>query len=255
MNSDNLQSRKGLLVRVGIDSIYGKWNSPVNVDTGEFVYIPIPENDKFEFKPGLAIKFNYFSDYLNSFSISNNFSNTSKIELPEHLNGKNMHLDPDFSHLTYGDNGKRRGKTLKDVFNRGDFVVFYAGLRPIQKFSCPLYYAIIGFYQIQKVVEAKDVKDEDSYLNAHTRKKNPEPSDVIVFAEPAYSGRLNNAVLIGEYRNGAYRIKSDLLEKWGGISAKNGFIQRSAVPPRFCNPDKFLTWFNKQDIQLIACNN
>lgn len=255
MNSDNLQSRKGLLVRVGIDSIYGRWNAPVNAHTGEFVYIPIPENEKFEFKPDLSIKFNCFSDSLISFSGNNSLDGKSKTVLPDHLIDKHTHLDPDFSYLTYGDNGKRRGKNLKDEFRKGDFIVFYAGLRPIQKFSCPLYYAIIGFYQIQKVCQAKDIKIEESYLNAHTRKINPEPSDVIVFGDPLFSGRLDKAILIGEYRDRGYRIKSDLLELWGGITSKDGFIQRSAVPPRFCNPDKFLAWFNKQDIQLIACNN
>ena len=36
-----------LLVRVGIDSITksGRWNAPVNPDTGKFAYVPIVEDE------------------------------------------------------------------------------------------------------------------------------------------------------------------------------------------------------------------
>jgi hypothetical protein len=43
-----------------------------------------------------------------------------------------MHLDPDFQNLTYGDRGDRRGKEISQL-KEGDFLAFYAGLRPIKK--------------------------------------------------------------------------------------------------------------------------
>jgi hypothetical protein len=36
---------------------------------------------------------------------------------------------------------------------------------------------------------------------------------------------------------------------------KDGFIQRSAVPPSLNNPDRFLRWLQKQRIQLVSRNN
>ena len=35
---------RGFLLRVGIDSDYGGWNGPVDPETGDFVYVPIPED-------------------------------------------------------------------------------------------------------------------------------------------------------------------------------------------------------------------
>jgi len=40
---------KAILVRVGIDCVYGGWNAPMNPETNEFIYVPINENDKFSF--------------------------------------------------------------------------------------------------------------------------------------------------------------------------------------------------------------
>ena len=34
---------RGLLVRVGVDGTYGKWNAPVDPDDWSFVYVPVPE--------------------------------------------------------------------------------------------------------------------------------------------------------------------------------------------------------------------
>jgi hypothetical protein len=60
---------------------------------------------------------------------------------------------------------------------------------------------------------------------------------------------------IGEYRDRAYRVRKDLLAEWGGLSAKDGFIQRSAVPPFFNHPDRFQKWYDAQGPQWIMKNN
>ena len=55
--------------------------------------------------------------------------------------------DPDFAHLTYGDNGVRRGRGLAD-FDGGDVVAFFAGLRPVRAWralSCTHSSACIEF--------------------------------------------------------------------------------------------------------------
>jgi hypothetical protein len=247
--------RKGILIRVGIDSSYGEWNAPVNPDNGDFVFLPIPENKKHEINPGQAFPYNHFISDLKKFSFNNNLSDKNEITLPNHLNGLNTHLDPDFNFLTYGDNGIHRGKELKNQFQTGDFIVFFAGLKPISKFIYPLYYAIIGFYEILKVVEAKDILPVELIINAHTRKINPNPTDVIIIADPQKSGRLEKSILIGDFRDKSYRVTKELLKEWGDISSKNGFIQRSAVPPSFKNPEKFLNWFSKQKVKLIRRNN
>src|SRR3990172_10533824 len=40
------QDMRATLVRIGIDQAYGGWNAPVDPETHEFVYVPIPEGAK-----------------------------------------------------------------------------------------------------------------------------------------------------------------------------------------------------------------
>jgi hypothetical protein len=40
-------------------------------------------------------------------------------------------------------------------------------------------------------------------------------------------------------------------EAWGGLTVKNGYIQRSAVPPEFNKPDEFLSWLQRQNLELL----
>ena len=53
--------------------------------------------------------------------------------LPPHLAAQNMHLDPDFEHLTYGDRGTK-GKQLSTTLQRDDLLVFYSRLRDARAF-------------------------------------------------------------------------------------------------------------------------
>jgi hypothetical protein len=67
-------------------------------------------------------------------------------------------LDPDFMHLTYGDDAARRGLRIARL-GRGPFWFFYAGLRPIigqKKLVC----ALVGLFVIDGVVRAIDVPAE-----------------------------------------------------------------------------------------------
>ena len=41
----------------------------------------------------------------------------------------------------------------------------------------------------------------------------------------------------------------------GGLSVKDGYIQRSAKPPIFLKPERFYRWFKQQNIGLVQRNN
>jgi hypothetical protein len=56
---------------------------------------------------------------------------------------------------------------------------------------------------------------------------------------------------VGEWRNRAYRVRRDLLRTWGDLSCRDGYIQRSAIPPSFKAPERFLSWFGPE---ARACN-
>jgi len=120
-----------------------------------------------------------------------------------------QNLDPDFDRLTYCDNGLRRGKGLCDL-DAGDLVVFFAGLRPIKQSPHRLIYGIIGLYRVAEAVRLRDIPSSRWVENARTRKMRHGPDDIIVRAQSGVSGRLTRAIPIGEYRDGAYRVRCDL---------------------------------------------
>ena len=250
---------KALLVRVGIDLKFGHWNSPVNPDTGEFVYVPIPEEE--EVYPGYEKTYKQFEVPCQNLGVN----------LPKQLfEYKSTHLDPDFSNLTYGDN-RERGKPLKGLAE-GDILAFYAGLKSIkskQYKSGELVYALIGLYVVaEEPIHAEKIPRKDWHKNAHTR-RTFDKTDIVVFATPGLSGRLEQCIPIGEYRGKfddirgeidknstkTYRVTRKLLDEWGGLRVEDGWIQRSANLPRFCNPEKFYEWFKKKNIGLVAKNN
>ena len=60
---------------------------------------------------------------------------------------------------------------------------------------------------------------------------------------------------MGEFRDRAYRVTPDLEAAWGGLSVKNGYVQRSVVPPSFRDASRFYDWFLQQDVSLVKRNN
>ena len=145
----------GLLVRVGVDGTYGEWNAPVDPDDWSFVYVPIPEYADSQHS-GLETTYREFEAAL-----------TGWPEMPERLACMNTHRDPDFQYLTYGDD-IRRGKTIA-AMRPGDFVAFYAGLRPTRPTQDNLVYALIGQMFVKQVLRASDVSRHRLHENAHTR--------------------------------------------------------------------------------------
>lgn len=234
----------GLLVRVGADRSAGGgfWNGPVDRVSGEFVYVAIPENSPVY--PGVEKPYSMLKPALARFGV----------RLPPHLLMRHMHLDPDFEHLTYGDQGER-ARQLRSNLSAGDVIVFYAGLADTRG-AAQLVYALIGLFVIEAFLLAADVSPHDRDINAHSRRVlGPGAKDLIVRGRPALSGRLNRCVPIGEYRDRAYRARQDLLEEWGGLLVKDGYLQRSARLPHLRDPARFLHWLEAQGRSLIQANN
>jgi Nucleotide modification associated domain 3 len=234
----------GLLVRVGADSTPegGAWNGPVDVRTRNFAYVPIPEATPTH--PGLAKPYQDLAPTLAKFGM----------RLPGHLAFRDMHLDPDFKHLTYGDQGER-AKQLQANLQQGDIILFYASLADIGA-ARKLVYALVGLFVVEDFVLAATVPTAERDMNAHTRRiLQPNATDLIIRGQSAASGRLQQCLPFGEYRNRAYRARRDLLATWGGLSVKDGYVQRSARLPRLLDPQAFLLWLNAQRPVLIAANN
>jgi hypothetical protein len=244
---------KGLLVRIGVDQAYGGWNAPVDGD-GRFVYVPIPEKLGTPFHPGLERRFGEVLPALNRFCEEHDCDLCRDLAFPDELLHHPMHLDPDFECLTYGDVGGRRGAGMVGM-DDGDLLVFYGGLRPVHECDHRLIYALLGFYVVKEVVPVANMPSERWYENAHVRKTKRGETDIVVRANAGVSGRFDRCIPIGEWRGGAYRVRQDVLDAWGGLSVKDGFIQRSAVPPALSKPRQFMDWLQKQGVRLIERNN
>jgi Nucleotide modification associated domain 3 len=244
---------KALLVRIGIDQAYGGWNAPVDPE-GRFVYVPIPEKLGTPFHPGLERRYGEVLPALRRFCTVHDCDLHAGLRFPRKLLRWPMHLDPDFECLTYGDVGARRGARMVGM-REGDLLVFYGGLRPVRRCEHRLIYALVGVYVVQEVVPVTDVPRDEWHQNAHARRARRGATDIVVRAKPGVSGRCDRCVPIGEWRGGAYRVRPEILDAWGGLSVKDGYIQRSAVPPLFIDPARFLAWLRRQAVQLLPRNN
>ena len=232
-----------LLVRVAADQSGGggNWNSPVDGPTGRFAYVAIPESAPV--RPGLEKPYGALLPALAPFGAA----------LPPHLRDRHMHLDPDFGHLTYGDQGER-AKQIAGRLGAGDWIVFYAGLADIR--SRALVYALVGVYEVDRIERAVDLPPDRWDCNAHGRRLLAATAgDIVVHARPGVSGRLARCIPIGHWRDRAYRVLPDVLDAWGGLSVRDGYLQHSARLPVFSDPARFRDWFAAQQPELIARNN
>lgn len=229
-----------LLVRVGADQspAGGGFNGPVDLATRRFVYIGIPET-----RP---VRRGYEHRY-GSTGLTARLARMGA-RLPEALRHRNMHLDPDFEHCTYGDHG-RRAAQLADL-ERNDIIVFYAGLHAAGQHE--LVYALVGQLTVDRHVLAGEIKDPS--LNVHAQRRPVVADEVVVIGSRAGSGRYVRCIPIGEFRERAYRVRRELLREWGGLSVRNGFLQRSAGFPHLLHPEKFLTWLATRGTRLIRRN-
>lgn len=244
---------RAILVRIGIDHAYGEWNAPVDPDTGDFVFVPIPDGAAKRHAHDKQRRYDEMQAPLSRFASRHGLTESARYSCPEALLSLNMHLDPDFDHLTYGDNGAKRGAGIATL-NSGDLVVFYAGLRSIKP-SYKLLYCLVGLFVVDEVVRANTIPPSRLHENAHTRWEGISANDIVVRAKPQCSGRFDRGLPMGEWRDNAYRVCRQVEDAWGGLSVKNGYIQRSAVPPSFLDPEKFYRWFHRQGVTLLQRNN
>ncbi len=240
---------KAILIRVGIDQTAssGNWNAPCNPETGDFVYVPIKQTKV----ANVAGMEKCYADTIVPALAGFSERNGCEVFLPGNLADECMHLDPDFENLTYGDTEKR-GKYLQ-TFEENDMVVFFAGLKSVT--DDKLVYALIGLLTVKEIVRADNIPQSRWDENAHTRNSPPEPTDIVVRGKREKSGRLAKYIPIGEFRKHSYRVTKPLLEKWGGLRVKNGYLQRSANPPLFSDAERFYNWFREQKPRLMQTNN
>lgn len=239
----------GLFYRVAVDSASGGWNAPCRKD-GSFCYVPIRENTQ----SGRGTMFDHGYDEFAPFVTA--LGDT----WPSHLSGL-CHLDPDFTHLTYGDAGSR-AQRLRDFITPGSFIVFWAGLRWLDGPQAgSTVCSIIGFYRVSHVLRASDAGILDAHRNAHTRHTVTPDNQIVVYADPRESGRLRRHIPIGEHRDRAQRVFPETLAAWGDLRRKNGellkdgYIQLSGNPPIFNDPNRFLKWFYRQKPEFVHANN
>lgn len=233
-----------LLVRVGADqsAAGGHWNGAINTGTREFVYVAIPENALVY--PGLEKPYAILQPALVRMGRP----------LPPSLAGRHMHLDPDFAHLSYGDQGER-ARQLRAQLSPSDWLMFYASLADMGNRG-RLVYALIGVLVVEKILLASEIPAVKRDTNAHSRRVlAPTAQDVVIVGRGGESGRLRQCLPIGEWRAGAYRVREDLLAAWGGLSVNDGWLQRSARLPRFLDPPRLREWFIAQRPELVAANN
>jgi len=243
---------KALLIRVGIDQSKkgGRWNAPVDPESGKFVFVPIPDSKKQKYRPGLRRRYGEVQPALDAFADDYEISRTTGLGFPQKLRNRAMHLDPDFEYLSYG--GGRQAPKLKRL-KAGDLVVFFSGLKPITRSKNKLDYAIIGIFVVKNVDHAAEVTASHFKENAHTRWRVISGKDVIVRGVPKLSGRLERSIVIGEWRDGAYRLTKKMDRAWGGLEVKNGFLQK-ATTPWFTNAKRFHDWFRERKLKLVAKN-
>ena len=233
---------RALLVRVGADCTEagGRWNGPVDARTGAFAYVPIPEPEPLV--PGLETPFTRWAPAVERLGVA----------LPARLHGRAAHADPDFGRLTYGDR-RERGRQIREKLVTGDLLVFYAGLRDVG--DGRLVYALIGLLAVATIVPARDLPPGRRAENAHTRRREIGETDVVVSGRPGTSGRFDRCLEFAGFRAGAYRVHPELLERWGGLGVKDGYVQRSARLPELASPERFLGWFAEQRVELLARDN
>jgi hypothetical protein len=138
---------------------------------------------------------------------------------------------------------------------KGDLIVFYAGLADTAGAE-RLVYALVGLLVIDRFVLAVDVPKKDRGVNAHARRiLKSSAQDLIVYGQPGVSGRFEQCLPIGEYRDGAYRVRPEIVKEWGGLSVRGGYVQRSARLPRFLKPERFLRWVERRKPVFLRSNN
>jgi len=225
---------KAMLLRVGIDKGTDGALAPI-FDDESFEYIPISEGDPHSEED---------RTYANSVGRGGKSLSTY---LPERIKHRKMHFDPEFETSTYGDPTSKRKYLLK--LQKGDMLVFYAGLTPFRNKRHREGLYIIGYFTVDKVIDFNRLSESEIERcrkiyrnNAHLKRSWETELDlVIVVGDKSKSELLDKAVPISktklDKRGRPYQCVSSETEKLLGIS---GSIQRS-IPPRFIENEKAIS--------------
>lgn len=214
---------KAMLLRVGMDKGTDGTLAPIFSD-GLFLYIPPSEWDttsreKRTYRTMIGWNGCPLATYL-----------------PPRVGARTPHDDPEFVTCTYGDASAKRRHLLR--LQKGDLLVFYAGLQSIRECGMVGLY-LIGYLTVERVIDFNTLTPkqvvrclEQYPNNSHAKQRASVDNLVIVVGDCTRSGLLRSAVRISEGRsmkNG--RIGQALSQKCEQLLGVQGFIERS-MPPR-----------------------
>lgn len=147
-----------VLLRVGIDSGAGGMQGPLFED-GTFEFVPIPDH------------FDHSSKNLETYGNTKCRSGRLLVDyFPGQMQAKNrnvsIHADPEFDTFTYGDPTKTAKRGLRRM-QKGDLLVFYAGLEPWPQGGEQRLY-IVGYFSVAWAGMASELGEAE--LEARFRK-------------------------------------------------------------------------------------
>ncbi len=132
---------KGLLLRVGIDTGTEDCLAPIFQDRS-FEYIPIPETCATSETSVYKIMTGEWGRPLKGFVKENRWYS-------------HPHYDPEFTTYTYGDPARKKRSQLSRLC-RGDMLIFYAGLQPMEGRPGKPRTFVIGYFTIEKVYDFRE---------------------------------------------------------------------------------------------------
>lgn len=221
---------KAMLLRVGIDKGSDGVLAPLFKD-GTFEYIPLSEQDP---KSGERKNFH---------DLKGRRGHRLSEYLPEKVGNRKIHHDPEFDTFTYADEG-RKAQFLNKL-QKGDYLVFYAGLTPLEGAGKDGLY-LIGYLLVAEVIQwgmldqdQQDKLERNYPTNSHL--KRPQKKGVVmVVGDKKKSKLLVKALPLSspklDKRGRTYHAVSPDMEELLGIK---GSIQRS-IPPRFIEETGYL---------------
>lgn len=196
---------KILFLRVGIDRGCGGTLSPRFAE-GTFEYVPIPESC--ELLPGRGVA---YSD------LAARHGGT----MDQYAGAVGYtHYDPEFETFTYGEPSEPKRSQLLRLLP-GDLLVFYSGFQgtDIAKGTC----FVIGYLCVRRIHKGpfNGPWPPESLVhlhrNAHFRRKNPEPTLVVVEGEPARSKLLKVALPLSDGKQNVLPDVEDVIGFGGSV--------------------------------------
>ena len=190
---------KGLLLRVALDKGSGGALAPIFED-GSFEYIPIPENKETSISSTYSSTLGRSKEPLSKF-------------VPIKYADSQIHFDPEFETFTYGEPARPKLNQLLNL-QKGDLLIFYAGLQPHSSKDFDRIY-IIGYFEIERV-EYFSGLSENSYpelrlkfgKNAHFFRKTPDKELVVAIGSRNGSKLLDKALPLGDCGRSKVAIKN-----------------------------------------------